>query len=181
MFQALTQTSNLSLSFSSNNFNPYFHKLDRLILGAKHQTPHLEPRGYICIPIPALWFWWCQPLLLKATLEGGWVGCSKRSGFDLAQVMTTGRPTNHVYVRHISALNVHHNSAWIRHTVEKRPTTGHDRLNRPTSKDILIPSLRLVYISAFDTMLCLQQSVLYLSIGVVFCCIGQTNNKTHKQ
>ena len=50
----------------------------------------------------------------KATFGGlglGWVGHSARSGFDLAQVMTTGRPTNHVYVRHISALNVHHNSA----------------------------------------------------------------------
>ena len=93
-----------------------------------------------CIPISGF----SKSNIWRAWLGLGWVGHSARSGFDLAQVMTTGRPTNHVYVRHISALNVHHNSAWIRHTGEKRPTTGRDRLNRPTSKDIL--SLHIFYL-----------------------------------
>ena len=47
--------------------------------------------------------------------------CSERSGFDLAQVMTTGRRTNHVYVHHISA--------WIRH----RGKPGQPEASPPSS------------------------------------------------
>ena len=50
--------------------------------------------------------------------------CCKRSGFDLAQVMTTGRRTNHVYVHHISAR--------IRHTPKPgQPEASRASCNQP--------------------------------------------------
>ena len=126
----------LNLNFESNvsSFNPNFKSEFKFVIQQfqsifsqtrpfdfrckTSNTPSWTKRKYLYTNPCFVVLMVSTKLLLKATLEGGWVGCSERSGFDRAQVMTTGRPTNHVYVRHISALNVHHNSAWIRHTAK---------------------------------------------------------------
>ena len=53
---------------------------------------------------------------------------SQRSGIVTAQVMTTACPTNHIYVRHISAS--------IRHTPPSPPITAHHHFVRPIREQV---------------------------------------------